>query len=322
LIFLLLNKENKMSNNQLKYKESIQLGGDIDGLSSGDNSGWSVAISAAGTRVVVGSPLHDPPMTSSGSRTDAGQIRVYDYDPSGNTWLQVGGDLYGYRLGDEIGHRVAINSDGSRIAYSAMKADKHQGDHYYMTDTGVIRVFDLVQNTWTQVGGDIEGDQMYAKIGDSFSMSSDGSVIAAGNPDREYIEVFGGPSYQKGLVQIFKLTEGSWTQIGQDIIGGTSTLSDGTKIGNKLGKSLSLSGNGTRVAIGALNKAGSGLYSGSIRICDWNGSSWVQVGEIYGESSYYQLGYRVSISDDGNRIAASSVGVDSARGQVQVFGFN
>ena len=320
---MLLNKEKQMSNNQLKYKESIQLGGDIDGIDSGDKSGYSVAISADGTRVVIGSPLHDPPMTSSGSRTDAGQIRVYDYDPVGNTWVQVGEDLYGYRWSDEIGHRVAISSDGSRIAYSAIKADKYQDGNYYFTDSGVIRVFDYdsSENTWTQVGGDIDGDWNYARLGDSFSMSSDGSVIAAGNPDREYVEVFGGPDLKKGLVQIFKLTEGSWTKIGQDIIGGTSTLSDGTKIGNKLGKSLSLSGNGTRVAIGVLNKAGSGSYSGSIRVFDWNGSYWVQTGEIYGEPSN-QLGYSVSISDDGNRIAASSPGVDSARGQVQVFGLN
>ena len=51
-----------------------QVGGDIDGEAAGDFFGFSVALSSDGTRLAVGGPLND------GNGTDAGHVRVFDYD--------------------------------------------------------------------------------------------------------------------------------------------------------------------------------------------------------------------------------------------------
>ena len=66
-----------------------------------------------------------------------------------------------------------------------------------------------------------------------------------------------------------------------------------------------MSSDGSRVAIGAPNN--DGIYSdnnlniGHVRIYDFNGSAWVQVGaDIDGEGS---SGSSVSLSSDGSRVA-------------------
>ena len=49
-----------------------QTGADIDGEAAGDASGWSVAMSANGSRVAIGATWND------GNGNEAGQVRVYE----------------------------------------------------------------------------------------------------------------------------------------------------------------------------------------------------------------------------------------------------
>ena len=49
-----------------------QLGSDIDGEAAGDESGFSVALSANGARLAVGAPFND------GTGAESGHARVYD----------------------------------------------------------------------------------------------------------------------------------------------------------------------------------------------------------------------------------------------------
>ena len=52
------------------------------------------------------------------------------------------------------------------------------------------------------------------------------------------------------------------------------------------GFSVSLSSNGSRVAIGAYSYGGNGNNAGQVRIYDYVGSSWVKVGvDIDGEAA-------------------------------------
>ena len=86
-------------------------------------------------------------------------------------------------------------------------------------------------------------------------------------------------------------------QVGADI--------DGEAASDLSGWSVSLSSDGSRVAIGAtLNDDGPGSTSGHVRIYDYNGSAWVQVGaDIDGEATGDQSGQSVSLSSDGSRVA-------------------
>ena len=72
------------------------------------------------------------------------------------------------------------------------------------------------------------------------------------------------------------------------------------------GYSVSLSSNGTRVAIGAPLNDGNGGNSGHVRVYEWDDatSAWAQVGQdIDGEAANDESGRSVSLSGDGTRVA-------------------
>merc|ERR550539_869837 len=107
-----------------------------------------------------------------------------------------------------------------------------------------------------------------------------------------------GTSYyglNSGYVQIFEWSEfsSSWRKRGVDIVG--------EEIGDQAGVSVSLSGDGAIVAIGADKNDGNGINSGHVRVYKWNGNIWSQRGsDIDGDSEGDYTGRSVSISNDGN----------------------
>ena len=84
---------------------------------------------------------------------------------------QVGDYVDGEELDGNFGHSIAMSSDGSRIAIGA--PTHHSG-------RGHVRVYDWNESSWTQVGGDIDGEAEGDRSGYSVAMSSDGSKIAIG----------------------------------------------------------------------------------------------------------------------------------------------
>jgi hypothetical protein len=98
-----------------------------------------------------------------------------------------------------------------------------------------------------------------------------------------------------------------WVQYGQDIIGEAT--------GDQSGISMSLSSDGTTVAIGARYNDGNGDNSGHTRIYDWDGSDWIQRGQdIDGESAADESGWSVSLSSDGNTVAIGAIKNDGVNG--------
>jgi hypothetical protein len=88
-------------------------------------------------------------------------------------------------------------------------------------------------------------------------------------------------------------------QIGADI--------DGEAAEDRSGSSVSLSSDGTRLAIGAPRNGDNGIDSGHVRVYQWSGTDWTQLGtDIDGETAGDQFGYHVSLSTDGNRVAGGS----------------
>ena len=73
-----------------------------------------------------------------------------------------------------------------------------------------------------------------------------------------------------GHVRIYDYNGSAWVQVGADI--------DGEAAGDQSGSSVSLSSDGSRVAIGARENDGNGAAAGHVRIYDYDGSSWVKVG--------------------------------------------
>jgi hypothetical protein len=263
-----------------------QLGEDIDGEAMGDFSGYSVALSSDGSRVVIGANYND------GNGTNSGHVRIYDWN--GAAWVQVGGDIDGEAADDRSGYSVALSSDGSRVAIGALNND---GNGASSPNSGHVRIYDFDGvhddadgiDKWTQVGLDIDGEVSFDNSGFSVALSSDGSRVAIGAYGND------GNGVSSGHVRVFEYGS-SWTQVGLDI--------DGEAAGDQSGFSVALSSDGSRVAIGARANDRNGVSSGHVRIYDWNGAAWVQVGgDIDGEAADDRSGSSVALSSDGSRVA-------------------
>ena len=263
----------------------VQRGSDIDGVGAGDGSGV-VALSSDGSRVVVGSP-------TSGEE-DQGHVRVFEW--ANDAWLQLGADIKGEAAYDYSGSRVSISDDGSTIAIAAW------GNDGGGADAGHIRVYSLVGGQWIQLGADIDGEDVGTgttelSTAHAISISGDGSTIAFGMGRNDAADV------DAGRVRVYEMVGGSWSQRGPAI--------DGQSSGEFSGSSVSLSRDGTVLAIGALRKNGeSGLDSGGVRVFEWTAANaWDLVGEFDGEAAF-DLSSVVSLSADGSTLAVGAVGND------------
>ena len=108
--------------------EWMQLGNDIDGETGKDRSGYSVSLSDNGLVLAVGAPWN----AGNGRRT--GQVRVYSFD--GSDWIQVGDDIDGEELDEELGYDVAISGDGITVAGGAPFNDENGRKR------GQVRIFE------------------------------------------------------------------------------------------------------------------------------------------------------------------------------------
>ena len=106
-----------------------------------------------------------------------------------------------------------------------------------------------------------------------------------------------------------------WNLLGQDI--------DGEAAFDFSGTSVSLSADGTIVAIGAPSNDGNGNVSGHVRVYKWNGTIWTQLGQdINGEAANDYSGTSVSLSADGTIVAIGAYGNSSNSGHVRVYKWN
>ena len=121
----------------------------------------------------------------------------------------------------------------------------------------------------TQIGADIDGEAAVDNSGWSVSLSSDGTIVAIGTGNND------GNGNNSGHTRIYQYSSGSWSQLGSDI--------DGEAAGDSSGRSVSLSSDGTIVAIGAVNNDGAASNAGHTRIYQYSIVSWSQLGsENYG----------------------------------------
>ncbi|MCP2026403.1 Flp pilus assembly pilin Flp [Flavobacterium sp. HSC-32F16] len=278
----------------------IQQGADIDGEAFEDYSGWSVSLSSDGSIVAIGAPGNEG---SEGYTFYKGHVRVYK-NVSG-VWTKIGADIDGEAAFDQSGDKVCLSSDGSVVAIGAIYNNGNG------TQSGHVRVYKNVSNVWTKIGADIDGKAAYDRIGSSISLSSDGNVVAIGMPFNELI----GSSSSAGQVRVYKNVSNVWTQQGADI--------NGEALHDTSGSSVSLSSDGSVVAIGATGNAGNGPSSGHVRIYKNVSDVWIQLGvDIDGEAANDKSGSSVSLSSNGSIVAIGApLNAENGRssGQVRVY---
>jgi hypothetical protein len=272
-------------------------GADINGEAAGDESGISVSISANGSVLAIGANEND------GNGAGSGHVRVYTWN--GSAWIQQGNDIDGEAAGDYSGISTSINADGSVLAIGAI----YNADNGALS--GHVRVYTWDGNAWVKQGEDIDGEAAGDQSGGAVSLSADGSVLAIGATENA------GNGAGSGHVRVYTWNGSAWTQQGADL--------DGEAAGDQSGGSVSLSADGSILAIGAFNNAGNGSNSGHVRVYGWNGSAWTQQGiDIDGEATDDQSGV-VSLSADGSILAIGALGNDgngADSGHVRVYVWN
>ena len=153
-------------------------------------------------------------------------------------------------------------------------------------------LFEVVSYTeitpeFRQSGQTIQTTSSAENMGWSVSISGDGTRAVVGAP-------YNGTN-NTGRVAVYDLSGSQWTQIGSDIVGQSTNA--------YLGKSVAISYNGSRIAIG--NDA-----NNKVMIYELVNSVWTQLGNnITGTGGF---GYAVALSSDGSYVVVGTDGGDYA----------
>jgi hypothetical protein len=149
-------------------------------------------------------------------------------------------------------------------------------------------------------------------VGDQFGreidLSSDGKVVAVSSTISTIIS-----NEQIGQVSVYKDQDGNnWELIGEKI--------SGEMEGDQFGRGLSLSLDGSVIAIGARFNDDNGLAAGNVGIFQNQDNTWRKIGDdIDGEMPGDQAGISVSLSSDGMIVAVGSNLSNGGKGNVRVF---
>ena len=278
----------------------------LPGESPYDQFGYSITLSNDGTILAVGSPYHD---TGAG-QSNSGLVQIFELNiqDSKITWELVGEISYQNAYGF-LGHSICLSGDGKRIAVS---------EPGYQGRAGRVKVHQFVNSSWEPLGQHIAGNESGELFGYALAMSGDGKRVAVGSP-----------SYNNGdgRLQIFEMSDGtSWVRQGSPI--------DGHGKGEELGKSISISHDGSIVAAGA-----PGAYQGgTVRIFRSSKESplfgdksdstteWEEFGALSNQAKEADqsdhFGSSVSLSFDGGRIAIGAPMFAKKSGMLAVFEFD
>jgi|GEM_PF-412512 len=259
-----------------------QIGQDIDGTSFREFSGLAVTTNAAGNIVAIG---------AFGKNTRTGQVRVFQ-EVNGN-WVALGLPIDGIAVNDFLGYSVSLNATGNIMAIGAPQNGT--------TSNGYVQIYQYTAGTWVQVGSTIIGETSGDDFGRSVALNASGNMVAIGALENDD----GGTD--AGHVRIYENIGGTWMQVGADI--------DGEAASDLSGNSVSLNAAGNVVAIGASANDDNGSNAGHVRIYQYNGSSWIQVGaDIDGAAAGDFSGISVALNAAGNIVAIGAESNDNANG--------
>jgi hypothetical protein len=214
-----------------------------------DYFGNSVSMNSDGTKVIVGAQYED----TGGSEAGAAYIFTY----SGSSW-DTGTKIQASdkQASDYFGNSVAMSSDGTKVIVGARMEDPGG-----TTDAGSAYIFTYSSGSWgTGVkiqASDKQGSDMF---GSSVSMNSDGTKVLVG---AAYEDTGGNNA---GAAYIFTYSSGSW-DTGTKILASDAEAQD--YFGSEYSRSVSISGDGTKVIVGAYGEDTGGSAAGAAYIYDY-----------------------------------------------------
>ena len=156
----------------------------------------------------------------------AGRAIVYKWDGA-NSWVTRGQALHGVNTNDRLAE-VDLSGDGNTVAIGPGRHDNRAGH---------VRVYGWndVQESWVQLGQDIDGEANGDSSGSRLELTRDGRVIAVAASNNQS---------GQGHVRVYWYDGSRWIQDGPDI--------DGRYNNDSFGASVSISGDGSTLAIDAI----------------------------------------------------------------------
>ena len=144
----------------------VQKGVDIDGEAAQDYSGWSIALSADGDRLVIGAVFNDD-----GGNINTGHVRIYDWNAGTSQWVSVT-EING-GAGDFFGYSVSLSRDKNRLAVGAP---------YGLSQRGYVSVYYNNSGAWQKIQ-DVAGPTYNkGKFGKRLSLNDDGTRLVVSAP--------------------------------------------------------------------------------------------------------------------------------------------
>ena len=312
---------------------------------AGAQFGFSAALSADGTTLAVGSQMEESAAAGiNGNQDDhsmfgAGAVYVYVRGPNG--WSQQAYIKAAHpHQDDQFGFGVSLSADGNTLAVSAPYEDSAatgiNGDdtNTSMANSGAVYLFTRRGTTWSQqayikasnTGEAEEGDQ----FGYSISLTADGNqlVVGAIGEDSAATGVNGNQKDNaapgSGAAYVFTRSGSTWSQ--------HAYLKAANAMANFLfGYSVAFSGDGSTIAVGSFDEAGSsreinGPYdrraggTGAVYVFTRSGATWAQQAYLKAKEGDRQdsMGCWVAISSDGNTVAAGALDEDTMVGGINV----
>jgi len=293
---------------------------DLSSFVKGDVYG--IALSSDGKKCIIGD------YSNSDNGALSGAALVFNEDNNSTNWNQVGDILKGEAKKEFFGRSVGITDQGDKIAIGT----GNEGDY--------VKVFQWVNDNWSNQKR-LNGSEG-TLYGSSIALSQDGNWLMVGAPFADDIGsnsgtayVYSLPSYSlrdsmtgeneeekagKGValsgdgsfaafgsdsnyVKVFKwdATKEQYVGIGKPIYGSDDSW---------LGSSMSLSVDGSRLAISQPRNNEGGLNVGKAIVYAVHEDDWNIIGNFVGENAGDYSGSSLSLSGDGMRIAIGAHGND------------
>jgi hypothetical protein len=254
-----------------------------------DYFGSAVALSADGTRAIVGAPEDDV-----GASHAAGSARVFVR--SGTTWTEEA--VLVTREAEAFvafGCSVALTADASLALVGACEDDTASAQN-----AGTARVFLRVGSTWTEEAtlADPDGN-VDDRFGVSVALSADGSRALVGEYWRD-----AGDAQNMGTAHVFARHGTVWVEEA------TLLAADGAPM-DLFGVAVSLDGDGTRALVGASGRdTTSGEDVGRAHVFVRDGRAWNEEATLLavGGAEYDGFGGAVALSARGDRAVVGAAG--------------
>lgn len=209
------------------------------------------------------------------------------YKKTGGLWIPLNSSIFSQTTDQYFANSISLSYDGNVVAIGSY-ANSENG-----TNSGKVVVYQNLSGVWVQVGQAIQGLSANESVGKMVALSHNGNIMALSAGD---------DLTSPGYVKAYQNIAGVWTPIGQVLTGEAIRDAFGSGL-----YGLSLSSDGTTLAIGAPHNDVNGIKSGQVKIYKNQLGVWTHIGEnLNGTTQEYRFGHSVASSSDGNIVAIAA----------------